>query len=330
MKFNKLEKIISKLPDYREDQVDQLIYKELISSWDNATTLPKGLRNRLKKCCPLKIRSNTLKSKTSKTEKVLVTLNDGEKIESVLMRYENRYTVCVSTQVGCAMGCKFCATGQMGFTRNLDVWEIVQQVIYFARKLKRQNERVSNIVFMGMGEPFLNYENVLNSIKIFNDEDKFKIGARNISISTCGIVEGIKMLANEPFQVNLAISLHAPNDELRTKLMPINKKYPIKKILNAVDKYIAVTNRKVMFEYVLLDKINDSKANARQLSSLLKDKLAVVNLIPANPVGKFKPSNQEAVTKFRKILENNNLEVVQRYSFGKGIKAACGQLATGR
>jgi 23S rRNA (adenine2503-C2)-methyltransferase len=273
-------------------------------------------------------------------------LEDGERIESVLMKYEkdkNRNTACVSSQVGCALGCGFCATGKAGFKRNLSVDEIVKQILFWARWLKNNEtlrqaqgeNKINNLVFMGMGEPFLNYENVMSAIKILNDQKGFNLGARHFSISTAGIIGGINRLADEPLQINLAISLHAPNDKLRSKLMPINKKYPIKEILKAVDEYIAKTNRKVMFEYIMIDGVNDGEKQARALAKLMKKHLyhirqaqcKFVNLIPCNRVGDFKPSPQEKIEKFKKILKEAGVQVSQRYSFGQDIQAACGQLA---
>ena len=214
----------------------------------------------------------------------------------------------------------------MGFKRNLLVDEIIEQVLFFKRLLKGNN-KITNIVFMGMGEPFLNYDNVLTTIKILNDPKGFNLGARHFSISTAGIIEGIEKLAFEELQINLAISLHATDDNLRSKIMPINKKYPIKKILAAVDKYIKKTNRKVMFEYIMINGINDNERQAGELAKLMKKPLYFVNLIPCNLVGDFRPSPQKKVEKFKEILKKNRVQVNQRYSFGQDILAACGQLA---
>ncbi len=260
------------------------------------------------------------------------SVKDGSKIESVLMKHEDgRRTVCVSSQVGCSVGCKFCATGQQGFKRNLTSGEIIEQVLFFARLLKKTKEKVTNVVFMGMGEPFLNYDNVIGAIKILNDKNGFNLGSRHFSISTAGIVEGIEKLSEEKLQVNLAISLHAPNNELRSKLMPINKIYPIEKILAAVDDYIKKTNRKVMFEYLMINGVNDSEEEAEELVKILKKPLYFINLISFNPVGHsdFKPSPGWKIKKFKEVLEKNDIPVTQRYRFGREIKAACGQLAGG-
>jgi 23S rRNA (adenine2503-C2)-methyltransferase len=248
------------------------------------------------------------------------------------MRYENgRNTICVSSQVGCPLGCLFCATGRMGFKRNLETDEIIEQILFFARYLKKENESVSNVVFMGMGEPFLNYDNVMAAVRIINDQKQgFGIGSRHISVSTVGITEGIKKLSDEPLQVNLAISLHAANNELRSKIVPANKKYPIEKIMASVKRYLAKTGRKVMFEYIMIKDLNDSPVEARELSSLIKNlktKLCMVNLISYNPTGLFTPSPHSTIKKFKDILHKEGIEVTQRFRFGRDIRGACGQLA---
>jgi 23S rRNA (adenine2503-C2)-methyltransferase len=340
MNLVKIAEVLEKEPNFRLKQVKKAIFFDLIESWDEATILPQNLRQQLSESCPLQElkAEKILTSKDGETLKVLFKLKDGLKIESVLMKHGStgspqagRRTVCVSCQVGCSIGCKFCATGQQGFKRNLSSSEIVDQILFFARLLKK--EKVTNVVFMGMGEPFLNYDNVLEAIKILNDKEGFNLGARRISISTVGITEGIEKLAKEKLQVNLAISLHAPNNELRTKSMPINKVYPIEKILTAVGKYIKKTKRRVMFEYLMIDKANDSEGQAEELAQVLKKFLEgapyFVNLISYNPIGhsKFKPSPGWKIKKFREILEKAGIATTQRYRFGKEIKAACGQLA---
>ncbi|PIP23999.1 MAG: 23S rRNA (adenine(2503)-C(2))-methyltransferase RlmN [Candidatus Nealsonbacteria bacterium CG_4_10_14_0_2_um_filter_38_17] len=328
-----LEKFLENEPKYRLKQVKQAIFVDLIENWNKATNLPKDLRQKLNDKFPLQKEFKTEKifeAKNRQTIKVLFNLNDGQKIESVLMRHKDgRRTVCVSSQVGCAMGCIFCATGQQGFKRNLSSSEIVEQVLFFARLLKKEGKKITNIVFMGMGEPFLNYDNVLEAVRILNDKDGFNLGARNISISTCGIVEGIEKLANEKLQLNLAISLHAPNDKLRSSLMPINKIYSLKKVLTSVHGYIKKTNRKVMFEYLLIDEVNDSQKEAKELARIMEKPLYLVNLISFNPVGhsKFKPSTNQKIKRFKNILEKADINVTQRYRFGQDIDAACGQLS---
>lgn len=353
MNIEKLNEILVNQPKFRYAQAKKTIYKDLLDDWSKATVFPLALREELNKKCPLDIKHKLLIAKDNNSTKALVELEDGLKIEVVLLRHSGgRNTVCVSSQAGCALGCSFCATGKMGFKRNLEYFEIVEQVLLFERllpsfssgsealaskatakpakpgvKAGRNPEHITNIVFMGMGEPFLNYDNVLRAIKIINSEDGLNIGARHISISTAGIVEGIKKLAKEKLQINLAISLHAPNDKLRGKLMRINKKYPIEMILRAVDDYIARTNRQVMFEYLMINNINDSRECALELAGLMKKPLYFINLISYNPTGVFKPSTPLKIKEFINILKKSGVNAAQRYSFGQDISAACGQLA---
>lgn len=345
-----MEKVLDKEPGYRLKQVKSAVFKDLIEDWDEASILPKELRKKLKENCPLGIEARIFSSSKEGAIKALFVLQDGLKIESVLLRHkprsrnsanihlrkqvefslrgeDGRNTVCVSSQAGCPLGCQFCLTGKMGFKRNLDYSEIAEQVVFFARLLKKEGQKISNIVFMGMGEPFLNYDNVLGAIRILNDKDGFNLGARHFSVSTVGIIEGIEKLAGEDLQINLAVSLHAPDDELRSEIMPINKKYPIEKILEAVRDYIKKTKRRVMFEYIMIKGVNDSDEMARALAKLVKDiPLSFVNLISYNPTEIFKPSLSERIKRFKEILEKEGVSVTQRYSFGRELKAACGQL----
>lgn len=326
MDLNNLEKVLEKEPKYRLKQAKEAVFLNLISDWQEATFLPLELRQELNKECPLLIKHEIIISKTKDSVKTRITLKDGFKIESVLMRHiDGRNTVCVSSQVGCPLGCLFCATGKMGFKRNLNYSEIIEQVIFFNRYLKKITKHATNVTFMGMGEPFLNYENVMKSIRILNDKDGLNIGARSISISTVGIVEGIKELSNEGIQVNLAVSLHAPNNKLRSSLIPINKKYPIETILKEVDEYIKKTKRKVMFEYLLIKDVNDSDELAKELALLMKKPLYFLNLILYNKTGGFEPSSSKRVEGFKKVLKKMNVNFSQRYRFGDDIKAACGQ-----
>ncbi|MEK7067408.1 MAG: 23S rRNA (adenine(2503)-C(2))-methyltransferase RlmN, partial [Patescibacteria group bacterium] len=276
------------------------------------------------------------------------------------IKNSSRNTVCVSSQIGCPLGCSFCATGDMGFKRNLSVSEIVEQVLLWARYLKKQKERVhpvksgfagpdnnrefnrvNNIVFMGMWEPFLNYDNVFEAIKILNDDNLLGIGARHISISTAGIIEGIERMADDMPQINLAISLHAPDDALRQKLMPIDKKYPLADIMTAVKDYVVKTNRKLMFEYIMIKGVNDSQEQAKELAGLMGNRLFFVNLIAYNrqgasePIianrynltGAFAPSEPAQIKKFKDILMKAGIQALERYRFGQDIAGACGQLA---
>ncbi len=362
MNFEKIQQIISKEKKFRQDQIKQAIFRDLVEDWNQVTTLPAELRQKLKADCPLEIKAEVFVSKDGRAAKALLELEDGIKIESVLMRHGERNTVCVSSQAGCLLNCDFCATGKAGFKRNLYPSEIVEQVLFFVRRLKKENSSVNNIVFMGMGEPFLNYDNVFAAIREINDAKGLAIGSRHISISTVGIVDGIEKMSREPLQVNphtylninqdeqnlmnlnnlhkqynnkknlgvgvnLAISLHAPTDELRSSLMPINRKYPIKKILKAVDGYISRTRRKVMFEYIMIKDINDSEELAERLAKIMDKPLYFVNLISYNPTGTFIPSPEEKIKKFKEILKKRGISATQRFRFGDDIQAACGQLA---
>jgi 23S rRNA (adenine2503-C2)-methyltransferase len=328
---NNLENILRTEPAYRLKQAKQLIFKDLIDDWQKAIVFPLVLREKLNKEFPLSIDGQKSVSKDQKTIKALITLNDGLKIESVLMKHTGgRNTVCVSSQVGCKFNCSFCATGQNGFKRSLLRMEIVAQVLFFARELKKQKERVSSVVFMGMGEPFDNTDNVLAAIRILNDDDGLNIGARHISISTVGLSEGINKLAVEPLQINLAISLHAPNNGLRSKIIPLNKVYPLEIVLKSVAEYIAKTNRRVMFEYLMIKDLNDSLDQAQELVDLFEKfdlSLFLVNLITYNQTGVFEPSTSAKIKEFKEFLENHKITVTERHRFGREIKGACGQLA---
>jgi 23S rRNA (adenine2503-C2)-methyltransferase len=335
MRVENLEKFFISYPKYRLEQAKRAVFVDLVENWNKALALPEELREVLNKKYPLEINAEVFKSGDEKTLKALIQLKDRKKIETVLMGYKSgRNTACVSSQAGCALNCSFCATGKMGFKRNLSASEIVEQVLFWARWLKnnqrtfwKSQDKITNVVFMGMGEPLLNYGSVMEAIRILNDQQGFGLGARHFSISTSGVVEGIEKIAEEPLQVNLAISLHAPNDDLRSKLMPINKKYSIPEILAAVDGYIRKTGRKVMFEYIMIDGINDSAEYALELAKIMKKHLYFINLIPCNKVGNFQPSSQEKIEKFKNILKSKGVQVNQRYSFGQDIQAACGQLA---
>jgi 23S rRNA (adenine2503-C2)-methyltransferase len=328
MELKKMNEILAQEPSFRFKQIEKALYVDFIDNWDDITNLPKRIREELAKNCRLEIEAQVFVTK-NKTQKAVITLNDGEKIETVLLRHKDgRNTVCVSSQVGCALACEFCATGTMGLRRNLETEEIVEQVLFFSRILKKEKSEkgVTNVVFMGMGEPFMNYDNVIKAIKILNNPSRFNIGARKISISTAGLIDGIKKLAKEDLQVNLAISLHASNDDLRTSLMRVNKKNSLVRLFEAVDYYLEKTSRKVMFEYLLIKDVNDKEAQARELVQLMSKHLYMVNLIAYNPTGKFKASDKKNIAKFKGILESAGVEVSERYSFGQDISAACGQL----
>ncbi|GMX58612.1 MAG: 23S rRNA (adenine(2503)-C(2))-methyltransferase RlmN [Candidatus Microsyncoccus archaeolyticus] len=322
MDWSKLIKILSNEPEFRKKQVHRLLFHELINDWDKATNLSLSLREKLKKEFPLEIKYKLFKSKDKKTIKGLIELEDGLFIETVLMIHGNRTTVCVSTQVGCPLGCLFCATGKMGLIRNLNYYEICEQVLLFKRM-----RNITNVVFMGMGEPFLNYDNTIKAIKLLNDSNGFNIGARKISVSTSGIIPGIEKFMEEDLQVNLSISLHAPNNELRSKIMPINDKYPLNKVMKKVYEYIKKTNRKVMLEYLMIKGVNDSIENAEELYELIKGKpLYMINLIKYNPTGKYSSSTSKTIKEFKDYLEKRKIFTTQRFEFGKDIEGACGQL----
>ncbi|HLD61917.1 MAG TPA: 23S rRNA (adenine(2503)-C(2))-methyltransferase RlmN [Patescibacteria group bacterium] len=327
---------VNNFPKYRLSQVLDGIFKQFVSSWGEITNLPKDLIEILEKETPISSLeiAQDFEALPKDASKILFKAKDGNSVETVLMKHADkgesgggRKTVCISSQAGCAMNCAFCATGQGGFFRNLTAEEMLDQVLHYCRILKKQGERVNNIVFMGMGEPFNNYDNVIAAIKLFNGAEYLNIGMRHISVSTCGIVPGIEKFAEENIQANLAISLHAPTDEIRNKLMPINVAFPIKKLFAAVDFYIEKTNRKVMFEYLLIDGINDSDACAMNLARLMKKKLYHVNLIKyhstAAPLRAYSQSRQ---TRFFDILKKAGVSCTFRRSFGEDIKAACGQL----
>ena len=320
---------LNHLPNFRKKQIHHAIWGDYISEWSDATTLPKDLLKELEQSLPINIAGENFHSTDQQTCKTVIELEDEKKIEPGLMQHkDDRNTICLSTQVGCVMNCSYCATGQMGFSRNLTADEIIMQILFWARYLKKSKRKITNVVFMGMGEPFLNYDNVMKSISIINSPDFFNIGARRISISTCGITEGIKKLANQPLQINLAISLHAPNDKVRNQIMTINKKYSVNKIMVAVDQYVTKTNRKVMFEYLLLKDVNDKPEHARELATLLDNHLYMVNLVKYNPSNSaFSPTPINKFQKFKSILQVAGINVTERHSFGQDIKAACGQLA---
>ncbi len=331
MNLENLESILSEEPKFRLKQAKQAIFIDLISDWNQATNFSLPLREKLNQNCPLEIEAETLISRGGNSVKALINLEDGLKIETVLLEHgAGRNTVCLSSQVGCPLGCLFCATGKMGFKRNLTDSEIIEQAVFFARLLKKEGRQINNIVFMGMGEPFLNYGNVMDAIKILNDKDGLNIGARRISISTIGVTNGIKKLANELMQVNLAISLHAPSDDLREQLIPANKKYSLDAIIEELNNYLKQTGRRVMIEYLMIDKFNDSKEQAAELALLLKNidrPLYFVNLIAYNPTADFKPSPAKRIKDFKLALNKQGIEVTERYRFGQDINAACGQLA---
>jgi 23S rRNA (adenine2503-C2)-methyltransferase len=330
-------------PRYRAKQIWQAVYHHLAASPEEVTTLPKPLRQKLAEAFTFGslTPATTLTSSDGQTRKTLFRLADGAAIEAVLMNYgesglayeskasaHGRRTVCISCQAGCALGCVFCATGQMGFTRNLTAGEIVEQVLYYARALKPQP--LTNIVIMGMGEPFLNYDNTLAAVDILNSADGFNFGERRITISTVGIVPGIERFAAEKCQVNLAISLHAATDKLRSQLMPISRRYPLSALIPAVRQYVEATRRRVTFEWALIRDVNDTPEQATKLADLAAGlPLAHVNLIPLNPSHGYPgmASTRERVAAFKAVLDARSVPCTVRLRRGVDIAAGCGQLA---
>jgi 23S rRNA (adenine2503-C2)-methyltransferase len=332
-------------PRFRADQIWHWLYRSLAGDFDSMTNLPARLRERLVAETDLELLTplTTEESLTGETRKVLFELRDGTTIESVLMDYYDRTTVCISTQAGCGMGCTFCATGQGGLVRNLTAGEVVAQVIYFARTLREEQiERanqageqaelpahpVSNIVLMGMGESLANYDATWQAIETLADDRGYNLGARHITLSTVGLVPGIRRLAGEGLPINLAVSLHAPDDELRSRLVPVNRRYPIAELMSAVRDYIDATGRRVTFEYALIAGVNDSVEQARALARLLDGLLAHVNLIPLNPTpgSVLEPSPREQVEAFSRVLHEAGIPTTVRMRRGIDIEAGCGQL----
>ena len=347
-------------PAYRASQIWQGLYQHYYNSPAEFTNLPASLRSKLAENLQFNALTPTsqLASSDKQTIKTLFRLHDGHAIESVLMRYASRNshpatpnphpaprtTLCISTQVGCAMGCVFCATGQMGFKRHLSSGEIVAQVMYYARLLSETSEvfetsevsRVTNVVVMGMGEPFHNYDNTMAAIDRLNDPQGYNFGARRFTISTVGLAPMIRRFASEKRQVNLAISLHAADDELRASMLPVNKKYPLDEVLAACSDYIAATGRRVTFEWALIRDVNDMPEQARMLATKLRGRfgdaqhrlLCHVNIIPLNPTQGYpgQPTTRQRAEKFKEILEQAGVACTIRLRRGIEIRAGCGQL----
>ncbi len=319
-------------PAYRARQIWRAIYRDLAPTPEAITPLPKALRQRLAAQLTFGklIPAVEAKSSDGQTRKLLFRLPDGKQIEAVLMGYEQRRTTCISTQAGCAMGCVFCATGQMGFLRHLSAGEIVEQVLWFARDLKAKNDRLTHVVVMGMGEPLHNYDATMAAIDRLNDPEGFNFGARRITISTVGLAPMIERFAAEKRQVNLAISLHAATDDLRTELLPINKKYPLAVLFAAVRKYYETTRRRVTFEWALIQGKNDSVQQARAFVALAKGLPCHVNVIPLNPTRGYagQATTRERAAVFKAMLEASGIPCTIRVRRGIDIHAGCGQLAT--
>lgn len=310
---------------FKAEQVFLWLYQNRISKIEEMTNIKKEIREELQNTFSLTLPTIIKREIDNLTEKYLFELEDNEKIEAVIMRHDYGISLCVSSEVGCNMGCKFCESGRLKKVRNLAAHEMVGQIITIESLLK---ERISSIVIMGIGEPLDNYEEVMKFIKIINDAKGIQIGARHITLSTCGIIPKIKELINCPLQINLAISLHAPNNDLRNKLMPINRKYPIENLMEMLKKYIETTNRRVTIEYILLNDVNDSITHAKELANLLRGLNVYVNLIPYNETNhiEFKKSAKERINKFYDTLKKEKIQVTVRKEFGSKISAACGQL----
>lgn len=335
-----VNKLVTSLgePAYRTKQLLDWVYRKLAMTLDEMTDLPLSFRQQLAEQVALHTLMPIHEARAKDgTIKVLFKLNDGKTIETALMKFpssggKHRYTVCLSTQVGCPISCPFCATGQQGFERNLTSGEIIDQALYFARRLKdkssREGERISNIVFMGMGEPLANYDALWQAIEMLNSPDGFGLSARSMTISTAGFIPGIKRLSEDKLQAGLAISLHASDNKLRDKLVPINKKYPIEELIAACREYFARTGRRVSFEYALFNGINDSLGQAQSLADLIQGMNCHVNLISANQTTnqKMQPSPRNKILAFQQELKNRGVNCTLRLSRGQDIDAGCGQL----
>ncbi|MDD6326507.1 MAG: 23S rRNA (adenine(2503)-C(2))-methyltransferase RlmN [Lachnospiraceae bacterium] len=327
--YEELQQFMASLGEkpFRAKQLYQWMHEKLAADLDEMTNLSKGLREKLKETTTYTSLEvvERLVSGIDGTEKYLFRLSDGNVIESVLMRYHHGNSVCISSQVGCRMGCRFCASTLGGLTRNLRPSEMLDQIY---RIQQVSGERVSNIVVMGTGEPLDNYDNLLKFIRLLTDEHGLNISQRNITVSTCGIVENIRRLADEKLQITLAISLHASNQEKRKELMPIAYKYDIHEVLDATRYYFEQTGRRITFEYSLVGGVNDTEEDARELSALVGDINCHVNLIPVNPIKErsYVQSNRAVIEAFKNKLEKNRINVTIRREMGRDINGACGQL----
>ena len=306
-------------------QIYEWLYDKRVKSFYDMTNIKKEWQEKLSNDFSNDYIKIVKKQEDNLTRKYLFQLVDDNYIEAVLMEHDYGLSICVSSQVGCNMGCKFCESGRLKKVRDLDAYEIVQQILLVEEDVKK---RISSVVLMGIGEPFDNYDNIMDFIRIINDPKGIAIGARHITVSTCGLIPKIKQFMNEDLQVNLAISLHASNSELRSEIMPINKAYDIKELMDVLKEYIDKTNRRVTIEYVMLDGINDKDSNALELANLLRGMNAYVNLIPYNETNhlEFKRASKDRVMQFYDILKQKGINVTVRKEFGRKIDAACGQL----
>ncbi len=310
---------------FRAVQVYDFLYKKRVKSIDEMTNIGNNIKERLKNDFDMFKIKLVLKQSDKDVSKYLFELSDGGRIESVLMYHDYGISICVSSQIGCNMGCAFCESGRLKKVRNLEAYEIVEQILLIEEDI---GKRISHVVIMGIGEPFDNYNNVMKFIKIINEGKGIDIGSRHITVSTCGLIPGIKKFMNEEGQVNLAISLHAPNNEIRDKIMKVNRIYKIEELIEVIKEYIKKTNRRVTFEYILLENVNDSNECAYELSRLLKGINCYVNLIPYNETENigFKRTKNAQIMKFYDILKKSSINVTVRREFGSKVDAACGQL----
>ncbi|HWI63781.1 MAG TPA: 23S rRNA (adenine(2503)-C(2))-methyltransferase RlmN [Symbiobacteriaceae bacterium] len=317
-------------PKFRAKQLFQWVYEKCARSFAEMTNLPGAFRAKLEEAALLPTLEAEVRqaAEPTQTAKYLFRLPDGQKVESVLMRHDYGNAVCVTTQVGCRMGCTFCASTFGGLVRNLTAGEIVDQILMMQRDLP-EGERVGSVVLMGSGEPMENYDECLKAIRLMHEPDGLNIGYRHITISTSGLVPGMRRLAEEGLPITLALSLHAPNDELRTQLMPINRTYPLSDVLAAAIDYGEKTGRRVTYEYLLIEGVNDNPEQALELAGLLRGTLAHINLIPMNPVAErpqYRRPGRQRVVAFRDLLEENGVTATIRREMGGDIDAACGQL----
>lgn len=308
---------------FRTRQIWQWLYEKRVKSFDEMRNLSSELISKLKDNFSFDYIEIVTAQRSDSTNKYLFKLKDGNFIEAVLMKHDYGLSVCVSSQVGCNMGCAFCESGRLKKVRNLESFEIIEQILLISEDI---NERISSIVIMGIGEPFDNYDNIINFIKIVNNPFGLSIGARHITVSTCGIIPKIQEFMNLDLQVNLAISLHAPTNVLRSKIMPINNAYPLDDLVNTLKEYIAKTNRRVTIEYVMLNNVNDSLEDARNLANLLKGMNVYVNLIPYNETSHLDFKRSDKINSFYDTLKKYKINVTVRREFGSNIDAACGQL----
>ena len=310
---------------FRATQIFEWVYEKKVSSFSEMSNIKKDIQDKLADMFSFEKIKIKKKQEDKLTKKYLFELEDGNYVEAVLMEHDYGLSICVSSEVGCNMGCAFCESGRLKKVRDLKAHEMVQQILLVEEDIQK---RISSVVIMGIGEPLDNYDNVMSFIKIINDAKGIAIGARHITLSTCGIIPKIRDLMAEELQINLAISLHAPNTQLRNKLMPINKAYPLKDLIEVIKEYIEKTNRRVTIEYIMLKDINDNETQAVELAALLKGMMVYVNLIPYNETNhiEFKRASKDKVMKFYDTLKKKCINVTIRKEFGSNIDAACGQL----